>query len=297
LTDRLLATQKLDAASIARIQTAKSLEEVREFEGAITAATKLHLQYIARKLTYVDAIVLPGNEYDIPPEAYHDTTVHASTRIAPPADVRFQTELLMADYALHTRKIPVLGISGGMQLLVVKTGGRLVQHIEETPAAESAEKTGVAFRRVDSICMTESRSILGAILKGKAAEILLNDFSGAAIGLRTTQHQGVRVEDINSRELLVTATTKENLVEAVEHRNHPFCIGVQFHPEHDVKHNLGMEMIKHLIDFSRTLKLPLKKSGALASSELPHFLAWFEQQPITERRLQLDVRTSDAIRA
>ena len=289
LSDRLLASQELDNAAIARIQTAKSLDEIREYEPAILAATKLHLQYIARKLTYVDAVVLPGNEFDIPAEAYHDTSATAEgARLAPPTDVRFQTESLMAEYAMHTRKIPLLGISHGMQLLVVKTGGRLHQNVPDVKDAVPANtntKAPLVFRRVDSVCMVQAKSILGAILQGKKAEIFLRDFTGEALGLSDTRQQAVKIEDVNQRELNVTATSDNALVEAIEHKNHPFCVGVQFHPEHDVKHNLGYEMIHNLVDFSRNLKLPLKKSGALATSELPHFLDWFEHQPITERRL------------
>jgi putative glutamine amidotransferase len=282
LSDRLLASQDLDPSSIARIRTAKSLDEVREFESAINAATKLHLQYIARKLTYVDAVVLPGNEYDIPAEAFHDTQVHEAARIAPPFDVRFQTESLMAEYAMHTRKIPILGISHGMQLLVVKTGGRLHQNVPnvETAIAEPANgntKGAVVFRRVDSVCMVNSQSILGAILQGKKAEIFLKDFNGDALGMSDTRQQAVSVNDVNSRELSITATSDNQLVEAVEHKHHPFCLGIQFHPEYDVKFNLGFEIIHNLVDFARSIKLPLKQTGVLAANDLPSFVDWYGQ--------------------
>ncbi len=297
LSDRLLASQNLDATAIARIHNAESADDVRDLEGAIVAATKLHLEYIARKLTYVDAVVLPGSEFDIPPEAYHETNVHAQTRLAPPLDVRFQTELLMADYALHTKKVPLLGIGHGMQMLVVKTGGRLIQHLPDYDNVAAQEMLGgtaqikagspVTFRSAQAVSMAESKSILGSILRGKQAEaVLTQDFSGEAIGLRHYQHQAVRVEDVNARELIVTATRDERLVEAVEHRHHPFCVGVQFHPEHDVKNNLGMEMIQSMIDFARTLHLPLKKSESRVETKLPHFTSWFDTKS-AERALHV----------
>lgn len=295
LSDRLLASQNLDGKAIDRIRTATSADQVRDLEPALLAATKLHLEYIARKLTYVDAVVLPGNEYDIPPEAYHDTNVHAQTRLAPPMDVRFQTELLMADYALHTKKVPLLGIGHGMQMLVVKTGGRLIQHLPDYDNIAAQEILGgtasisagsLAFRRADAVSMAESQSILGSILRGKKAEaILAQDFSGESLGLQNYQHQAVRVEDVNTRELIVTATRDARLVEAVEHRHHPFCVGVQFHPEHDVKNNLGMEMIRSMIDFARTLHLPLKKSESRLESQLPHFTSWYDAATIVEHRV------------
>jgi hypothetical protein len=60
LSDRLLATQGLDKGQIQRIKRARSWDEVREFDQQIATATRLHLQYITRKLTFVDAVVLPG---------------------------------------------------------------------------------------------------------------------------------------------------------------------------------------------------------------------------------------------
>lgn len=281
LSERLLKSVNLSNADIEKLSRAKQLDEVANYEPALLAATKMHLQYIARKLTYVDAVVLPGNEYDIPPSAYHDPHLHTSTNVAPPLDVRFQTELLMADYALHTRKIPLLGISGGMQLLVVKTGGRLIQHLDDyndvanqtfgsasIAGANSKELT----RKPDAICMVKPRSILGAILKDRADILGESDFNGEALGLQDNHHQAVRLEDVNQRELLVTAVTPNNLVEAVEHKNHPFCLGVQFHPEYDAKFNIGFEMIQSMVDFARDIKLPLKE--ALPGQETEHFLDW-----------------------
>ncbi len=273
LSDRLLASQNLSKSDIARIKQAKNIEEVREFDQQIATATRLHLQYIARKLTFVDAIVLPGSIYDIPPTAYHDTIVHERTNLAPPIDVRFQTELLMADYALHTRKIPILGISAGMQLLVVKTGGKLIQHLPEYDNFErqvlqsghisgiSANGKGLIFKKITdnskkalsklapNFRMVEARSILGVMLSNKQ----LQEINSRCLELLHLHHQGVRPEDVNQNELKITAVTDDGLyVEAVEHQYHPFCMGTQFHPEYSS--DLGFKMIKEMIEYARDKK-------------------------------------------
>lgn len=272
LSDRLLASQDLTKEQIRRIKNARSADEVREFDQQIATATRLHLQYITRKLTFVDAVVLAGNQYDIPPSAYHDISVDSHTRLAPPMDVRFQTELMMTEYALHSRKIPILGISGGMQLLVVKTGGKLLQHLPdydnfEKQVLQTAQMSGISKNgaaialeklslRNESLVsklsphftVTQPRSILGVMLSSEE----FNNKSVDRLAVHTN-HQAVRPQDVNQSELKVTAlTTDGQYVEAVEHTYHPMCVGVQFHPEY---HNdLGMRMIKEVVDYARQLK-------------------------------------------
>ncbi|MDG1286755.1 MAG: gamma-glutamyl-gamma-aminobutyrate hydrolase family protein [Rickettsiales bacterium] len=273
LSERLLASQEMSKAEINRVRKAASLDEVREFDQEIATATRLHLQYITRKLTFVDAVILPGSIYDIPPSAYHDTEVDSHTNLAPPMDVRFQTELMMADYALHTRKIPLLGISGGMQLIVVKTGGKLVQHVETYDdfanqvlengkiAGISSNGAGILLERISAknkellsklspnFKIVKPKSIIGVMLNQETFESI----NSRRLELLHLHHQGVRPNDINSSELIVTATTEDGqYVEAVEHKHHPFCFGTQFHPEYS--DNLGLRMITEMVEYARQLK-------------------------------------------
>lgn len=299
LSDRLLKSVNLTDKDIATIKAAKSREEVANYDSALQQATKMHLQYITRKLTYVDAVILPGSHYDINPSLFHDTEPHADTHLAPPVDVRFETEMMMTDYALHTRKVPLLGIASGMHLLVVRTGGRLTHEFNEqvSEAArakaealiaevnESLKPVAVQARRKDAICMVRPQSILGVILKDRADLLSEADFNGEALGLSDEQHQGVALDDVNARELNVVAITPSNVVEAVEHRNHPFCLGVHFHPEHDAKFNLGLEMIKQLVNFARDTKLPLK---AVQPGQAPeHFLDWYAAHEVPTQKLHI----------
>lgn len=273
LSERLLASQELSKADINRIKKAESLSDVREFDQEIATATRLHLQYITRKLTFVDAVVLPGSIYDIPPSAYHDTEVDSHTQLAPPMDVRFQTELMMADYALHTRKIPLLGISSGMQLIVVKTGGKLVQHVdtyddfanqvlsEGKVAGISANGAGILLERISAknkellsklspnFKIVQPKSIIGVMLSQEKFESI----NSKRLELLHLHHQGVRPQDINASELLVTATTEDGkYVEAIEHKHHPFCFGTQFHPEYSDE--IGLKMISEMVEYSRQWK-------------------------------------------
>lgn len=287
LSERLLASQDLSKSDINRIKKASSLDEVREFDQAIATATRLHLQYITRKLTFVDAVVLPGSIYDIPPSAYHDTKIDSHTQLAPPMDIRFQTELMMADYALHTRKIPLLGISGGMQLIVVKTGGKLVQHVDSYDdfanqvlsqgkvAGISQNGVGILLERISNknkellsklspnFKIVKPKSIIGVMLNQEK----FDSINSKRLELLHLAHQGVRPEDVNSAELSVTATTEDGkYVEAIEHKHHPFCFGTQFHPEYSDE--VGLKMISEMVEYARELKAQSFDKGA----EVPNYV-------------------------
>jgi gamma-glutamyl-gamma-aminobutyrate hydrolase PuuD len=105
------------------------------------------------------------------------------------------------------RDLPVLGICRGLQLLNVLLGGTLIQHIggHDRPRVRDAHTVSVAPG-------SRLQSILGT------AEYLVN----------TGHHQCIgRVAD----GLVVTATSPDDIVEAVEMPEKRFVLAVQWHPE------------------------------------------------------------------
>ena len=49
------------------------------------------------------------------------------------------------------------------------------------------------------------------------------------------------------KELIISATANDGVIEAIEHKNHPYMIGVQWHPEYQLSsldNNLFAEFIK-----------------------------------------------------
>ena len=49
--------------------------------------------------------------------------------------------------------------------------------------------------------------------------------------------------------LIVSATSEDGFIEAVELENHPFCIGVQWHPEHMSKNDaLQQKLFNKFVD-------------------------------------------------
>ena len=151
-----------------------------------------------RALDAVDGILLIGSD-DLDPVLYGQVP-HPKVAIMDPDRQAF--DLALASKVLQ-RRLPVLGICGGCQLLNVARGGSLVQHLE----GHKEKRHRVAL---------EPGSRLGRILGPARAET--NSF-----------HRQAVLEP--GRGLEVVARSADGTVEAVEDPDHPFLLGVQWHPE------------------------------------------------------------------
>lgn len=128
---------------------------------------------------------------------------------------RHDADLLLARTTLR-RCLPVLGICGGLQLLVIARGGALVQDIpSEWPDAIIHTVAG------DEPCSHPVAIAHGSRLHGlmRCDEMVVNSF----------HHQAAQPDRRGG--LAISARAPDGVVEAVEDPEHPFCIGVQWHPE------------------------------------------------------------------
>jgi RNA polymerase sigma factor (sigma-70 family) len=155
-------------------------------------------------LAGADALVLGGSETDIHPGLYGEavgphvrhTDLHRHLR-----------DLAALRHALST-DLPVLGVCSGTQLMNVLRGGTLHQDL---PASG-----------YDALDHRDAHAI--ATAGGTLARRLLGD----APGVVSEHHQAVRTL---GRDLRVTSTAADGLVEALEIPGHRFALGVQWHPE------------------------------------------------------------------
>ncbi len=157
----------------------------------------------------LDALIIAGGQ-DVEPARYGERQ-HPAVYTSP---VRDAGEFPLARYALNNG-IPLLGVCRGMQLMAVVCGGRLHQHLpdalghsEHTRSGPKKEynQHGVRFA-TGSRC----RELFGP-------EAVVNSY----------HHQGVA----DPGRLTPTGwCVKDDLIEAVEHPDHPFAVGVQWHPE------------------------------------------------------------------
>lgn len=126
---------------------------------------------------------------------------------------RHDADLLLVGAVLR-RRLPVLGICGGLQLLVIGCGGALVQDIPgewPSPIVHSADDPYL-------------HPI--AVARGSRLHALLGT---TILQVNSHHHQAARTDRCPG--LVVAATAPDGVVEAVEDPAHPFRIGVQWHPE------------------------------------------------------------------
>ena len=159
---------------------------------------------LEEKVRACDGLLLPGGD-DIDPSRY-GAERHEKCGVS--SALRDDAEWKLLDAFLPTGK-PILGICRGCQFLNVYLGGTLHQHIEShsdfKSRAKGCHKAYIA-----------SGSSLSSLLP---AEVWVNSL----------HHQAV---DVLGKGLDVTARAEDGTVEAIELTDHPFCVAVQWHPEH-----------------------------------------------------------------
>jgi putative glutamine amidotransferase len=167
-------------------------------------------------LDRVDALLLAGGA-DIDPASYGAGEVHPETRGT--RRDRDEFEIALCRRALD-RDLPVLGVCRGMQLLNVALGGTLHQHLPDVVGHEDHRHTPGAFGD------HEVRLAAGS-LAARAA-------GGERVWVKSHHHQGV---DRLGDGLTVTGWSHEpdEVVEAVELPGREWALGVQWHPEEDVR--------------------------------------------------------------
>jgi putative glutamine amidotransferase len=130
-----------------------------------------------------------------------------------PDKVRDNFEMALLDAAL-AKGIPVLAICRGIQVLNVRRGGSLHQHLPDVVANEEHMPVVGAYGRHD--VRIDPKTRLGAII------------GRTEVSVPTHHHQAV---DRIGGGLVATAWAADGTVEALEDPAYPFLVAVQWHPE------------------------------------------------------------------
>jgi gamma-glutamyl-gamma-aminobutyrate hydrolase PuuD len=163
-----------------------------------------------RALDALAGLIVPGGA-DVDPARYGAA---ADPRTTTPRTDRDEWELLLVRAALD-RRMPILAICRGMQLLNVALGGTLVQHLPDLVGGDDHCPTPGVHGRHDVRLDPDTR--IGGLL-GRSATVA------------TYHHQAVA--DLGSG-LLATGWADDGVVEALELED-GWAVGVQWHPEvHD----------------------------------------------------------------
>jgi putative glutamine amidotransferase len=190
-------------------------------------------QSIADLVKRLDGFVFSGGD-DIHPRFYKEKPVPgARLTISPDDRTRFEVNLFKAAYRA---KKPILAICGGEQLVNVALGGNLVQDIAlQIPkaikhgASQQGEKV---FHEVD----IADGTLLSRILRA------------SKIRVRSAHHQSVKNL---GRGLRLTATSRDQVIEALESQTGTFLIAVQWHPEKIPHDRYTKKLFKAFINASK----------------------------------------------
>ncbi len=185
----------------------------------------------ARYLDLLDALVVTGGAFDVDPALFGATMRHPSVTLKAR---RTRAEWALLEGAL-ARGLPVLAICGGMQLLNVVLGGTLIQHIpDEIPDALPHEQPNPRNEPGHEVAV-----VAGTRLHALAGR--------SRLAVNSAHHQAVARP---GRGLVVSARAPDGVVEAVELVDHPFCLGVQWHPEYRVD-PADIRLFRGLIEAAR----------------------------------------------
>jgi len=165
----------------------------------------------------VDGILFPGG-VDVDPMHYDETPHFRLGKVDPDLD---RAELTLAGWALDD-DMPLLGSCRGAQLLNVAAGGSLIQDIpSQWPGALPHFTSKINAHMVTIRSNTKLEKTLGV------RECLTN----------SRHHQAAKGL---GNGFIVSATTSDGVIEAIESTDALFCVGVQWHPENLVNHDPNM---------------------------------------------------------
>lgn len=174
---------------------------------------------LKRLLKQLDGLVFIGGR-DYFPELYGKTT---SDLVNPLNADRQEFDLRLARIALKMKKLPMLFICGGLQLLAIALGGSLIVDIHAHFVANHLVHKGEGGELATHAAFIKPGSQLFRIFRKRFIDRVVS-----------SHHQCVDDPGVGAQ---VAAWSSDGIIEAVELPGYAFAIGVQWHPERDFATN------------------------------------------------------------
>lgn len=181
-------------------------------------------------LAIIDGLMVVGGYMDIHPKRYNEEYIHPTVKLNLTRE-NFEYEFVKR--ALKTN-LPIFGICNGMQLISVLHGGKIIQHILDEKNFmdhdQSEYPDNCKYIDHEQSHFTEFKEYgnpyhdINIEKNSQFYQIVQNE----KFATNSSHHQAIKsVGD----DLKVVAKADDGIIEAFEKPNHPFCIGVQWHPE------------------------------------------------------------------
>ena len=168
----------------------------------------------------VNGILLSGGA-DINPLFYNKEPDFNLNRIDPSRD---EYEIELVKWCLKN-KIPLLAICRGMQLLNIVCGGTIIQNLSNAYLKHRQNTAG--YYPTHSVILNRDT-------------ILLKIYGVREIKVNRFHHQAI--DNIGSN-LIIAARANDDIIEGLVVKDHPFAVGVQWHPEKMAHSNQGQNKI------------------------------------------------------
>jgi putative glutamine amidotransferase len=180
-------------------------------------------------LSRLDGVLFTGGG-DIKTSYYQETDHPKASGVEADRD---RLELLLLEKVVNDGK-PFLGICRGLQLINVGLGGTLYADISDQIPGAAKHDFYPDWERdylAHSVELAPGTRLAGILGEGM-------------VEVNSLHHQAVRVL---APDLVATACSPDGIVEAVEMRDHPYGIAVQWHPEWLTAHKSMRDLF---IDFA-----------------------------------------------
>tara|TARA_Y100001970_G_scaffold294229_1_gene448845 strand:+ start:7307 stop:8017 length:711 start_codon:yes stop_codon:yes gene_type:complete len=177
----------------------------------------------------LDGIIITGGNFDLDPTLYGEKNVDSKKL----KNNRTNFEILICKKFLSSSK-PMLGICGGEQLLNVVCGGTLIQDIKKNCKNVLEHEQSNPRNETSHDVKINKHTLIHKIVKKNILKV------------NSAHHQAVKKI---GKDLIISGCSNDGIIESIEHTNHRWCIGVQWHPEFLIT-NEDSCLIKNFVESS-----------------------------------------------
>lgn len=187
----------------------------------------------------LDGVFIAGG-VDVDPSSYE----HERKPSCGSTDLdRDAVEIRFAQWARSDGK-PLFGVCRGLQIMNVAAGGSLHQ--------DCTEDLEGAIKHDYFPTAGHARDYLAHSVRVEPGSVLYRIFGTTDVHVNSMHHQGL---DRIANGLTVSATAPDGLIEALEAPDHPFALGVQWHPEMLVDTDAGTRrLFEAFVDAARSYR-------------------------------------------